>query len=171
MFIGKLYRHSKPMFLLFVGFLFAFVFINYKWGMVATPVLQFGMYSGKHLLTDSIVVYSVIANNKKIEPSQISAGENDFIQTYLELYPTHRENNSLISAILNKYLGLMPGPRQLPEHPVTDKVFTEWFSKKMQALVPEPIQSLQATRQQFIWINKKLAPAGIVSKLDFLDAH
>lgn len=168
MFLKKLYRHSKWMFLLFGTFILAFLFINFKWGMVATPVLQYGMYSGQQNLSDTIRVYRVLVNDKLIDPVQISAGQNDFIQTFLDAYPGQEENNKLVQATLNKYFGPFKMPAELP---VTDAIFSAWFRQKMQRLVLEPIQTLAATRQHFVWAGNKLAPIDTASKLTFLDAH
>ena len=159
------------MFLGFVTFLLAFLFINYKWGMVATPVLQFGMYSGKHHLSDTITVYRVEANGRLIEPENISEGENDFIQTYLQLYPSHKENNRVVAQALSKYLGVFNGTKSERPDTVTDQAFTAWFRQKMQRLVAEPISTLQATRQYFKWSDKRLVPLDSAANLTFLDAQ
>ncbi len=159
------------MFLLFVAYLLAFLFINYKWGMIATPVLQFGMYSGPHHLTDTISVYRVIVNDRAIDPSQFSAGQNDFIETYLGLYPAYKENNRLVNETFNKYLNFLPGAGMPAEKFVPDEDFTKWFTQKMQAMVAGPIETLRATRQDFLWAGKRLVPIDSASKLDFLDAQ
>ncbi len=156
------------MFLLFGTFILAFSFINFKWGLVATPVLQYGMYSGKQRMSDTIQVYRVTMNDKLIDPVEISAGQNDFIQTFLDVYPGHRQNNQLIHTTLHKYFG----PFKMPaERTVTDAIFSAWFRQKMQRLLSEPIQTLAATRQHFVWAGNKLAPIDTASKLTFLDAH
>lgn len=159
------------MFLLFVAYLLAFTFINYKWGMVATPVLQYGMYSGKHLLSDTISVYRVVVNGRAIEPAQLSAGQNDFMQTYLGLYPLYKENNLAINATFRNAFSFLHAGAMPSEKIVTDKIFANWFKQKMQTIVAEPINSLQATQQNFVWTDKRLMPLDTASKLQFLDAH
>ena len=171
MFLKKLYRHNKTLFLLFTAYLCAFLYINYKWGVIATPVLQFGMYSGKYRLQDTITVYRVVANNRLIDPSLISAGQDDFIQTYLGLYPAYQENNRLVNKTFHSYLGFLPGGGIPAERLVMDEAFTKWFKQNMQAIVAEPIQKLEANRQHFVWIHKRLVPIDTASKLDFLDAN
>lgn len=159
------------MFLLFVAYLLAFLFINYKWGMVATPVLQYGMYSGKHLLSDTMSVYRVVVNGRALEPAQLSSGQNDFVQTYLGLYPFYKENNLVVTETFrNSFSFLHPGNRA-SEKIVTDKIFVDWFKQKMQTIVAEPINSLQATRQNFVWTDRRLVAVDTASKLHFLDAH
>ncbi len=171
MFLKKLYRHNKTLFLLFSGYLCAFGYINYKWGVIATPVLQYGMYSGKYRLQDTITVYRVLANNRLIDPSLVSTGQNDFIQTYLGLYPAYQENNRLVTKTFHSYLGFLPGGGIPAERLVTDEAFTKWFKQKIQAIVVEPIQKLEATCQHFVWQSRGLVPIDTASKLDFLDAN
>ena len=171
MFLKKLYRHNKTIFLLFAAYLLAFLYINYKWGVIATPVLQYGMYSGKYRLSDTITVYRVVVNNKNMEHPLIAAGQNDFIQTYLGLYPAYKENNQLVNATFGKFLVFLRANENPGEGPVTDEVFTKWFGKKIQTMVAEPIQTLKATRQHFVWAQRRLVPIDNASKLDFLDAH
>ncbi len=159
------------MFLLFVAYLLAFIFINYKWGMVATPVLQYGMYSGKHLLSDTISVYRVVANGRALEPAQLSAGQNDFVQTYLSLYPSYKENNLAVNGTFRNAFGFLHPGARASEKIVTDEIFANWFKQKMRTIVRERINSLQATHQNFVWTDNRLVAVDTASKLQFLDAH
>ncbi len=52
MFLKKLWYYNKALFSFVTAFIIAMAIIMYKWGIVATPVLQFGMYSSKFYTSD-----------------------------------------------------------------------------------------------------------------------
>ena len=45
MFLQKVYKHSKLLFLAMLGFIAGQLFINYKHGVVCSPFYHYGMYS------------------------------------------------------------------------------------------------------------------------------
>lgn len=172
MFLKKLYRHNKTLCLVVVAFLFAYIYLNYKWGMVATPIHQYGMFSGKHYFKDPLKVYFVKANGKNINEATISQIERDVLQTYPDYYEKQKSVNesvyntvsaffkyAAISAEKNRYKYL---------NTINDSLFTTWYQTKIREIIHEPLKYLEVTRQQFVWENGKLKPIDTAKKLSFI---
>ncbi|MBC7867973.1 MAG: hypothetical protein H7X88_10625 [Gloeobacteraceae cyanobacterium ES-bin-316] len=161
------------MFLVFVMFIITFFFINYKWGIVAMPVLQFGMYSGRHYLKDPQTIYTLQINNKVLNPAQVSHVERDFIQHHLENFPAYKAGNEMVYKTMKKYLSFVGLARFVNydnyNNTVTDAAFSNWFKPKLENIVHERILFLSASKQDFIWVGDKMLPVSTASKLSFLD--
>ena len=169
MFIKKLYQYSKAMFFAFTVFVLAFVVINYKWGLVATPVLQYGMFSGVFHAKDTQTVYIVEANHKFINNGKISFTNRDIIQVYIDNYQRYKEVNWSAYNTMKKYIGyaglssFMTTDKFAPL--VSDTLFTQWYRSKMETIIGEPITTLNVYRQHFVWQDTALAAIDAPSKL------
>jgi len=169
MFIKKLYRYSKTMFFAFTVFVLAFVVINYKWGLVATPVLQYGMFGGVFHSKDTQDVYIVEANHKFINNGKISFTNRDIIQVYIDNYQRYKELNWSAYNTMKKYIGytglssFMTTDKFTPV--ISDTTFTNWYRSKMEAITGEPITSLNVYLQHYVWQDTVLAAIDAPSKL------
>jgi hypothetical protein len=169
MFIKNLYQYSKAMFLAFTLFVLAFIFINYKWGMVATPVLQYGMFSGVFHVKDTQTVYIVEANHKLINNGEISFTNRDIIQVYIDNYQRYKAVNWSVYNTMKKYIGytglssFMNAGKYTAA--ISNTVFTNWYRSKMEAITGEPIVSLVVYRQHFVWQDTALTAIDVPSKL------
>ena len=160
------------MFFCFTVFVLLFLVINYKWGVVATPVLQYGMYSGKYHLADSITFYQLTVNGKSLDAYLLPQGENDKLQSYLNQYAVYKENNKVTYHIMSTYfgrLGLISFATQhkynievpVPEH-------YNWLKNKIEQAVDEPVHEFTAARQLFTWKGAALQPAYPAVKILFV---
>ena len=84
MFLKKLYQQNKFLFVAVIVFLSTYLFLNFKWGVIATPVQQYGMFSGKFIIEDPLPVYLVKANGKLINNALLSPIERDLLQSFPE---------------------------------------------------------------------------------------
>ena len=169
MFIKNLYQYSKVMFFAFFLFVLTFIIINFKWGMVATPVLQYGMFAGVFHVKDTQTVYFVEANHKLINNGEISFTNRDIIQVYIDSYLRSKEVNWSAYNTMKKYIGyvglssLMTNDKYTAA--ITDTTFTNWYRSKMEGIIGEPIQSLIVYQQHFVWQDTALAAIDAPSKL------
>ncbi len=172
MFIKKLYDYNKTRCFAFVAFIIAFVFINYKWGVVATPVLQYGMFSGKVYLKDTQTVYIIEANHKIIDCAKVSIAERDMLQVYPDYYEKQNFKNEAAYTTMKKYirytglLGLMNVDKFTNK--ITDSVFTNWYKLQIEKIINEPVLSLSVFKQHFLWKNTRLEPIDTPLKLSYI---
>jgi hypothetical protein len=169
MFLKDLYHYSKAMFVAFTVFILAFVVINYKWGAVATPVLQYGMFSGVFHTKDTQTVYIVEANHELINNGKISFTNRDIIQVYIDNYQRYKEVNLSAYNTMKKYIGyaglssFMNTDKFTPL--ISDTTFTTWYRSKMEAIAGEQITTLNVYQQHFVWHDTALVAIDAPSKL------
>jgi hypothetical protein len=173
MFLKKLYSYSKVMFFGFVVFVMVFVFINYKWGLTATPIYQYGMFSGKFYIKDTQAVFKIYVNSKLLDITQYSFAERDIILMTLEKYGQHVKTNESVYAVMKKIperLGLNIMQQELFTCNVTDKEFTEWYRKLLQGIVGYTIANLEVYEQPVAWINNRVQEISLPKKVAFIVA-
>lgn len=160
MFIKECWRYNKMATLVFLLFIFLWGFINYKKGAVATPILQYGMYSGRFYISDTQNVVRLFVNDKPVDFSKYGMSDRDQLQIFLEDYIASKEKNEMVfntmQRILNK-AGI--GQYMKREHftnQVSDEDFTNWYKKMVGKITGEKISRLQVFQQKYIWINGQL---------------
>jgi hypothetical protein len=166
MFIKKLYQYNKTACCLFMAFIAAFTYINYKWGITAAPILQFGMYSSPVYLKDTQTVYVVVADGETVNCAGLSLTNRDIIQLYPADYQRSKNVNEAVYNTMLPFMGftgLMHTAKFNPE--VTDSSFTNWYKQKLQVILKKQIDSLQVFKQDFLWQHNALQPIGSPYKL------
>lgn len=175
MFLKKLYQHNKFLFFTVILFLAAYFYLNYKWGISATPVQQYGMFSGPFSLQDTLQVYQVKVNGQWINNARVSTIERDLIQSFPEYYRSENMVNREVYNNLESYLfmgGLLSptGHRHKFFNQVNDTLFTNWYRARISGIIQEKVNSLQVYRQLFTWKNSRLNPIDTPTKLTFIVA-
>lgn len=169
MFIKKLFQYNKALFALFIAGILLFIIINYKWGIVATPILQFGMYSSVFHIKDTQTVYLVKVNGRMIRNADISLTSRDILQVFPENYEKQERVNEAAYATMKKYIGYTGLSRYMQfvkyHNRITDSLFTNWYKTKIEKITGSPVHSLKLYRQHFIWNENKLEPFGTAVKL------
>lgn len=166
MFIKKLYQYNKTACCLFITFIAAFAFINYKWGITAAPILQFGMFSSPMYLKDTQTVYVVVADGKTIDCSRLSLTSRDIVQLYPADFLRSKSVNAAVFNTMQPYIGFT-GLMQLDKYnpKLTDSSFTNWYKQKLQAILKKQVDALQVFKQNFLWQGNMLQPIGSPYKL------
>ena len=140
--------------------------------MVATPVLQYGMYSSVFYTKDTQTVLIVEANNKMINPAEISLTERDILQIYPENYEKGRTVNEAAYETMKKYIRYtgLGGYMKYDDYRnrVTDSIFSAWYKTKVEKITRIPVHSLNVYRQHFVWKQKKLEPDDTLTKLTYI---
>lgn len=175
MFLKKLYRYNKLLALMVAGFLLGYIYVNYKWGMTATPVQQYGMFSGKYFIKDSLLLYTVKANDKIINSAALSLIERDLVQSYPDYFEKQQHTNEAIFNTVNiyfNYLGISAAKNKYKFiNNTSDAVFSNWYRSKMEDIINEPIRSLEVYKQNVVWDNKKLQLIDTPVKIIFIAAN
>jgi hypothetical protein len=86
MFLRKLYHANKLLFSLVILFICSQLYINAKVGVVATPLMHYGMYSVRSNLPLTVDVWEVEINGKKIELQKLHPKTVDNILQPLNIF-------------------------------------------------------------------------------------
>ncbi len=160
MFLKECWHFNKMVTLFFLLFIILWGFINYKQGAVATPLLQYGMYSGRFYINDTQNVVRVFVNDKPVDFSKYDMSERDQLQIYLEDYIASKEKNEMVFNTMQRIFskaGL--GKYMQKEHftnQVSDEAFTNWYKNMAGKIAGEKISRLQVFQQKYIWRNGQL---------------
>lgn len=156
MLVKKLYRFNKWLFVFTLGWLLLFIVINVKWGMVASPVYQYGMFSSVHALSDTQSAYRLIVNNKILDPSSLSFAERDVLFVSLERYESQDANNKKVSQSLSKFLPQITDTDKRFYNSIADEAFAQWYRDKVAAITSESVDMLEVFKDHFVWADGKM---------------
>ena len=175
MFLRKLYQYNKILFFIVLIFLLGYCYLNYKWGITATPIQQYGMYSGKAFLKDTLKLYIVKANGKIIEEAAISQIERDIIQSYPDYYEKHIMSNNAVYntvSVFFKYAGISTEKNRFKfVNTINDNQFNDWYLNKIEHIIKEPIIKIQVFKQRLCWESGRLGAIGKPTKISFIAAE
>jgi len=172
MFFKKLYQHSKLLFWIFISFLFAFVFLNYKWGVVATPVYQYGMYSGPIYLSDTLHLMQVNINGEKLNMGKYSFASKDKMLVMPDRYLKSLHQNKAIQQSLQRIFtpvgmgSLFKSDKFV--HQVQPQLFMQWYRNQLQNFIHEEINSIEILQQDYLRQATHLVPVAAPQKIDGL---
>lgn len=169
MFFKELYHYSKPGFGGILLFLFTYFLINYKWGVVAAPVFQFGMYSSKFHINDDREIYQLQVNGKPLDYSKLSFTDIDKIQFFLARYEKQTVVNESVFKTIQKYpvFSHVMNWNEFSNH-LSDHAFSIWYKALLEKILNTKIYSLTASKQQLVWVEKNLQPSASPIKLNFV---
>lgn len=169
MFIRRFYRYNKALCGLFTAFIILFLIINYKWGTVATPVLQYGMYSSVFTTKDTQTVYLVKADGLPINNAGISLTNRDILQIYPDTYTRQQQVNNDVYAIMQRYFryaglaSLMNNNRF--HNSISDSLFMNWYKTQAEKITGKQVKGLAIYQQHFTWQGSSLQPMDTAIKL------
>jgi hypothetical protein len=151
-----------------------FIFINYKWGAVVTPVYQYGMFSSVFHIKDTQTVYHIYVNDTKLDITQYHFAERDMLIISLENYAKAPKSNSSIFFTMKHLLDKTGAGNLMQQakysNTVSDATFTEWYKKLLQQTIGYPVIKAAVFTQKYIWEGKILEPVSSPQKLTFIVA-
>lgn len=155
LFIKKLWYFNKKSTIFFVLFILIWFFINFKRGAVATPILQYGMFSNPYYLKDTQNVLHIYVNDKMIDFTKYSMSERDQLQVFLEDYLVQKDNNEMVFTTMKRIFNKVKIGNLMKEDTytcmLTDEDFTRWYTKIIERITHEKVQKLAAYHQKYIW--------------------
>jgi len=169
MFLKELYKHSKTSCFVVVAFLLAFVFTFIKWGIVAAPVLHYGMYSAPVHVSDTQEVYRLNINNKPVNFGALSFMDRDILQVSLSDYEKQATVNASVYNTMHRFLGFtgLMSENKYSNH-ISDAEFTKWYKGKLKYITGSSVDSLSVYKQYFLWQQNELQPVGAPIKSAFI---
>ena len=160
-FIKKFWFFDKKATITFVLFVLFWGFINFKRGAVATPLLQYGMFSNTYYLKDTQKVLHIYVNDKMINFSKYSMSERDQLQVFLEDYLGQKDNNERVFITMKRILSKAEIGKLMKEETYTcrlsDDDFTKWYTKIIERITHEKVVKLAAYHQKYILQSGQLA--------------
>lgn len=169
MFVARLYKYSKTACIAFLTFILLFIFINYKWGAVATPIYQYGMFSTKFYMKDTQVVFKIYTNDKLLDITAYHFAERDMLLVSLENYMKQANVNTSIYNTMNKIpvLNKLMKPQRYTNN-ISDTIFTAWYKGLLQQVTGKPVDKLEIYRQKVVWYNGNLNEVTAPQKIAFI---
>ena len=169
MFIVKLYDYSKVSCCMLIVFILSFAVVNYKWGVVAIPVLQYGMYSSVFYTKDTQKVTQIYINDKVLNYADYSVAETDIMTICLDMFISQEKNNDMtyttMKRILNK-AGIGEWmKKQAYTNNITDEYFATWYKELLERITGEKIDKLEVYNQKYLWNGDYLEPIGPHTKI------
>jgi hypothetical protein len=174
MFLKELWFYNKKATLFFLLFIAVWVFLNIKQGAVATPILQYGMFSEKYYTGNTQEVIRLYINNKPVDFSKLSMSARDQLQVSLESYLHQQQNNETVfntmQRIFNRAGIAQWMKKEYYVNTITDKEFTAWYIKLAEKITGEKIFQLSAFQQKYAWQNGQLTAITSPVKLNCIVA-
>ncbi|MFM7672067.1 MAG: hypothetical protein ACKO6Q_05670 [Bacteroidota bacterium] len=113
MFLHRLYKYNRWAGLACSFLLIGFIYLNYKWGLVATPLNQFGMYSGPVSIQGSRTVFQLLDKNGNDLMGKLTFYKRDQVTFYLSNL-NYQKSNAHVLAVFDPILSFLriKGPAQ-----------------------------------------------------------
>ncbi len=169
MFITSLYKGNKVVFGFFSAFIISFILINYKWGAIATPVQQYGMYSELFHRSDTQTVVQVYLNDQLLDYSSYSIAARDMIGTYPEMFVKQGKINEAVYTTMHSLLSRLAAGNLMKKELYTNATgsgeFTNWYKGLMEKITHQKIDKLEWYSQQYVWNGRVLEPLGSPVKM------
>lgn len=146
MFLKQLYQHNKGLFFVFVFFVFAFIFLNLKWGMVATPVYQYGMFSGPVHLKDTLRLTQVQVNGTFVDMDEYHFVTKDKMLVMPQKYLSAKQQNKVVQASMNSFFSKF-GLGNLVDLTANDTlvdapIFMVWYQQQLSTMIDKKIDTI-----------------------------
>jgi hypothetical protein len=130
MFLKEIYTHSKLAASALVAIIASFLYINYKCGIVASPINMYGMYSKPIYLTDTTSFIKISQGSIPLNASQLTFAELDLIQNYPYAFTRAIQNNKHCQATLNPFAFNMLKSTNY-ENNANTEMFWAWYKQKV----------------------------------------
>lgn len=142
--------------------------IFYKQGAVATPFLNYGMYSDKIMPVQDAEVFKIYADDRLLCGDDFSIQEWDKIYLPLYMYlkkdSVNREMMEIKGRLLHK-LKVLPaeaGRSFFENEAFADSDFMEWYKQYIASIMQQNVDRVKIVKQHYTWAKTDLQPADSV---------
>lgn len=154
-----IWKQHKTIAILLCAYFLLFIGLNVKQGIVANPVLQYGMFSGKQTLADTSTAYVFYINNGKVALTNYSFTERDILITSLNKYLSQKENNEAVhtsfATILQKLNIDVSKRKEIFLNNTADEIFKNWYKQKLEKILNHHIKNAEVyTQKYYVQLNK-----------------
>ena len=160
MFIKQLYNYSKLLFLLMILFLTGQLFINYKFGVVVSPFLNYGMFSEVFTVKPQYQVWEVDVNGKRLQARDFSIQQWDKVILPIQYFYSINSSNELYRTEIRRLFNNL--------HITTDEKkflqtcnylqFEQWYRSYLERVTGSSIHSLAIHYHAYQYNGSRLIP-------------
>ena len=169
MYIFKLYINQKQNLFLLLTFLLLSLVINYKSGMIATPINLYGMFSGGYGIKDTLPVYKITVNGLPLNYSKYSYEKRDLMIGILDKYLSNKENNKNIFGTFKKVTQRFHLPIHLSSatftNQISNDVFNKWYANLLTRICKKNIKTFEIIYQKYVWNGNALVSVDADTKI------
>lgn len=164
MYLVKLYMHQKKNFLLLVIFFITSILVNYKSGIIATPINLYGMFSGAYSMADTLTINNVYIDGVPINYTKYSYEKRDLMIGMLDNYLAQEKSNKNIFETFKKLIQKINASINISYSTFTNKTdnndFKKWYGRMLTKICKKSITQFAITSQKYVWNGKALTPLG-----------
>ena len=143
MYLKKLYFYDKKIFFLFIIYFISFLYINFKSGIIVSPIMQYGMYSSMSKISDTILNFS-----------QLSMADRDIIDVTLDNFYGEKINNRNVYTTIKR---VAKADKIMKEkiylNSITDQVFYNRYQTLLENILNRKIYNIKILKQKYVWKN------------------
>ena len=154
MYLKKLYFYDKKIFFLFIIYFVSFLYINFKSGLIVSPIMQYGMYSSMTKISDTISINRVYVNDTILDFSQLSMADRDVIDVSLDNFYSEKINNRNVYTTIKR---VTKADKIMQEkvylNSITDQVFYNWYQTLLENILNRKIDNIKILKQKYVWKN------------------
>ncbi|MEO5944980.1 MAG: hypothetical protein ABIP30_17410 [Ferruginibacter sp.] len=144
-----------------------FIYLNYKWGITATPIHQFGMFSSVMKETDTQTIYHIYADDHLVDMSNVYFSKRDLLLNSIAFYKIQQQHNTSVFNILDPLFSKVKFPTwdiNNFSNDITDDQFLTWFKKRVSVFLGYRVQKIEIFSQKYLWAKEGFAPVSTAQK-------
>ncbi len=141
MYLNRLYKTNKVLFVGIVGFAAVQLFINAKQGVVFSPIYHYGMYSGVTVPSKQYCVTEVVVDGQLLHTQDFTPAEWDKICYTVELYRSQQAWNHQQWGTTIKRLLHLQDSSKYTNH-ITDAYFNGWYKNYLESILHKKVRAV-----------------------------
>jgi hypothetical protein len=164
MYLKELYHHHKFWFLITVLFIIGQLFINYKRGVVFSPLYHYGMFSEVINPQRNYTVTEIFVDEKLLRTKDFSPYQWDKIALPVNMFYTQQQWNSTIwQRDIHRLLRITDSSKYLNN--ITEASFKEWYKNYLQTILHQTISTIKIQFTNYEFDGKELKAVSKLSNL------
>jgi hypothetical protein len=167
MFLKKVYKYNKFLFLTMIAFSTVQIFVSFNRGIVISPFFNYGMYSEAFNTPGSYPVFEIEQNGKLLRGEEFSPEDWDKIILPPSYYANIKASNALYHKEVKRILERI-GITTNDERFLTAcnyKEFEKWYGKYLFQITGQPTTSLKIYSRVYQYRPHKLVPTDAITPL------
>lgn len=158
MYLHRLYKFSKPAFLMIVLCAVVQLFINLKQGITATPFLHFGMYAATFSMPRFVDVWEFEVNGSRLDFSDLPAYKTDYIVEPVNRYYQNRQGNDVYTSTIGRLLS----KAYVPHSPaafnvnISKQAFYNWYLNRVSSLLGKRVATIKVYKTHYLLSGSEL---------------